>query len=706
MRTLLIDNHDSYTYNLFHLLAGVVGAPPLVLSNDDPRWSTLDVDGFDAIVVSPGPGHPGRERDLGAARSIVAGASVPLLGVCLGHQAIGLLAGAPVVSAPRPRHGHLTSVQHDGLDLFDGVPQGFTAVRYHSLCVPSDALPAELVATAWAEDGVLMGLRHRSRPLWGVQFHPESIASEHGALLVENFVKLAEKVAADRGRDLRAAPWARSGGRGAGRPGAGTAPVRRAAARPWRVRHRELDHEVDTAAAFTALFAESAHSFWLDSSLVEEGLSRFSFLGAPQGPDGEVLVYDVDEGLRVHAGESSRDEPGTVFDALRERLRVPVLDRPELPFDLVGGYVGFFGYELKSDLGAPTRHRATTPDAAWMACTRLVVVDHERRRTHLLALSRSDDDGEQLAWLADAERRITDLRPPPRRAPEGGGGDPRPGLVRERPDYLADVEECRRQLRAGESYEICLTTRFALPAMPDPLAAYLAQRLANPAPYASFLRLPGVAVLSSSPERFLRVERDGHVESKPIKGTAARSADPDADRRLRAGLTDDPKVLAENLMIVDLLRNDLGRVCEIGSVRVPSYMRVESYATVHQLVSTVRGKLRADVDVIDCVRACFPGGSMTGAPKERTMEIIDRLETTPRGVYSGALGFLGLGGTADLNIVIRTAVATEDGVLIGAGGAIVLDSDPAAEFDEMLLKSLAPLRGLTDDLRPAPRRIP
>ncbi|WP_158842365.1 aminodeoxychorismate synthase component I [Saccharothrix deserti] len=696
MRTLLIDNHDSYTYNLFQLMAEVYEKPPVVLTNDDPRWADLDLDDFDAIVVSPGPGHPGRERDLGAARTAMATTTVPLLGVCLGHQAIAMLSGAEVVGAPRPRHGHLTRVRHTGEDLFDGVPQDFVAVRYHSLCVPADRLPPDIEATAWAEDGVLMGIRHRSRPLWGVQFHPESISSEHGARLVENFGRLAGKVAAERGRGMR----------GAGRSGFGPVAADQsrthavtAPRNPWRALHRRLDHEVDTAAAFIELFADREHAFWLDSSRAEPGLSRFSFLGAPDGPDGEVLTYRLDTGLAVRTPDGTRTSRESVFDALRERLAEPVSDPPDVPFDLMGGYVGYFGYELKAQLGSPNRHTATTPDAVWLAATRLVVVDHEEHTTHLLALTRSADDPDATAWLDDTEHVLARVRP----ADTEGHGvelvealDPEPGLVRARRDYLADIQECQRQLHAGESYEICLTTQSRLDAPDvDPLRLYLAQRRANPAPYAAFLRLGELVVLCSSPERFLRIERDRTVETKPIKGTTPRDPDPRRDAEQRSRLTHDPKVFAENLMIVDLLRNDLGRVCEVGSVSVPRFMAVESYATVHQLVSTVRGRLRADTDLIDCVRACFPGGSMTGAPKLRTMEIIDQLEVTARGVYSGALGFVSRNGTADLNIVIRTAVAHRGTLTVGAGGAIVLDSDPQEEFAEMLLKARTPLHSLS-----------
>jgi len=210
-------------------------------------------------------------------------------------------------------------------------------------------------------------------------------------------------------------------------------------------------------------------------------------------------------------------------------------------------------------------------------------------------------------------------------------------------------------------------------------------------------------VLSSSPERFLRVDRARVVESRPMKGTAARLAEPFADACAAAELRRDRKTRAENLMIADLVRNDLGRVSQLGTVDVPKLMVVESHATVHQMVTEVRGRLRDGADAIDCVRAAFPAGSMTGAPKLRTLEIIDRLEGRPRGVYSGALGFLSVNGTADLSVVIRTLVAAPGGLTIGAGGAIVAGSEPEAELDEMLLKARALLQAVGGTLDAGPR---
>ncbi len=680
MTTLLIDNYDSYTFNLYQLIARVAGAEPVVVRNDEIEWDELAAHPWDRIVVSPGPGRPERERDLGVGLAALAQREIPVLGVCLGHQGLAHVSGGSVVRGTEIVHGRISRVFHRSDGLFAGIPQGLSAVRYHSLVV-EPALPAALEAIAWAEDGTLMAIRDRGRPAWGVQFHPESIGTEHGEQLVANFLALSP------GRRRRAGAPAQL--RSTVVPG-GRAPVRSHGA--VHVDHGELDGAVDAEAAFAALFGDREHAFWLDSSRVDPALSRFSFMGAALGGLGTEVRYRVaGSQLTVTRGGEGDVRDEKLFAYLSRELARLHTESPDLPFDLNGGFVGYLGYELKADCGATAAHEAELPDAFLLLADRVVAIDHELGRTHLLALSESGEEGERTAaadWLADAAAVLGDLaalpEPP---ALDHGQAALEFTLSRGREHYVANIEACKRLLEAGESYEICLTNTLALPALRDPFELYRVLRRVNPAPYGAYLRMREATILSSSPERYLRATRDRVVEAKPIKGTSRREADPAADEAARGALARSPKDRAEHLMIVDLLRNDLGLVSQIGSVEVASFMDVESYETVHQLVSTIRGRLRDDVDVVDCIRATFPGGSMTGAPKLRTMEIIDALEGAPRGVYSGALGYLALNGTADLSIVIRTLVATRAGATIGAGGAIVMLSEAEDEYDEMLLKA-------------------
>ncbi|MBB5918409.1 para-aminobenzoate synthetase [Nocardia transvalensis] len=694
LRTLLVDNYDSFTYNLFQLIADVNGVEPVVVRNDAADPPPLS--GFDNIVISPGPGRPDVPRDFGISRWLIERAEIPLLGVCLGHQGIVLATGGTVTAAPAPRHGYPDRITHDGRDLFAGMPDGFTAVRYHSLCADRP-LSDDLEITATAPDGVVMGVRHRDRPQWGVQFHPESIASEHGATLLRNFARLTREYARER-------PGLRTGDHAGRRvPDAvmSSPPPTPEDHRTTEltVLHEVLDRAVDTEAIFLRLFEQSPHAFWLDSALTQPGTGRFSFLGDASGPLAEVVRYRVGEGrVEVETRAGRRIVAGSVLDYLSARLRGMRPRLPDVPFDFAGGYVGYLGYEAKADCGGSAVHRSPAPDAQWIFADRVIVVDHVTERTHLIAVTDPKTAAAGRDWLTRTRVTMAGL---PDRIDPGPLDLPADehavaaGLTRGRDRYLADIAEIQAKLRAGETYEVNLTDTVHIDCDSDGLEVYRTLRRSNPAPYAAFLRFGELEVACSSPERFLKVDSARTVESRPIKGTAPRGQTPAADENLRRALELDPKTRAENLMIVDLLRNDLGRVCEVGSVHVPDLMVAESYATMHQLVSTVRGRLRPEVDVIDCLRACFPGGSMTGAPKLRTMEIIDALETEARGVYSGAVGFLGLGGTADLNIVIRTAVRHDGHWSVGAGGAIVLDSDAEAEYHEMVLKAAAALRAAT-----------
>lgn len=709
MTTLLIDNYDSYTYNVFHILAAVSGEEPIVIQNDAVSWGALSRWDFDAIVISPGPGHPDRWHDFGVCSDILRSSEIPILGICLGHQGLGRLLDGMVTPAPMPMHGRVSHVRHVGHGLFAGIPQGFSVVRYHSLAVSSSMGPEGRI-TAWTDDGVVMGIEHRHRPMWGVQFHPESISTEHGHTLIENFYALARHHRPSRSVSAR---------RLVKPPETPAAPpvIRQVSDSPMRLRMRSVDGEPSTEVVFERLFGSAEHAFWLDSADAPTRLAQCSYIGSTVGEDRCVLEYDVDESaVTIHRGSGTKVEHGSIFDVLENELaRNAIEPPPGLARGLLGGFVGYLGYECKADCGSRNVHHSDLPDAVMMLANRVVAVDHVARRTHLLALSSSE------AGAADAERWLNETEGVVREAQQGplvpdleqerpsngagaqiGAGDPAHAAVtfrcgRGRRQYLADIARCQAALAAGESYEVCLTDHISTSESPEPWQLYRQLRRTNPAPFAAYLKLGSFTVLSSSPERFLSVDRDRGVQARPIKGTASRAEDPALDEAVRDELMQDEKTFAEHLMIVDLLRNDLGRVCEVDSVRVPEFMTGERYRTVHQMTSTITGVLAANRTPVDCVRACFPGGSMTGAPKLRTMEIIDDIEREARGVYSGGLGYFGLDGVVDLSIVIRTIVIRAGGsreTTIGAGGAIVTQSDPAEEFDELLLKARAPMAAI------------
>ncbi|MGN6189231.1 MAG: aminodeoxychorismate synthase component I [Conexibacter sp.] len=697
MKTLLIDNYDSFTWNLFQLLAEANGDEPIVVRNDEASWEELSRLAFDNVVVSPGPGRPDRAEDFGVCAAAIEQAVVPLLGVCLGHQGLCWKSGARVVHAPEPMHGRVSAVLHEESPLLAGIPREFQAVRYHSLCVELP-LPDELEPIAWTSDGVLMAVAHRTRPHWGVQFHPESISTEYGRRLLANF------------HDLTAAFHARSRGtkrsrNGASRPIAAPPAPRAEPRTRLTLSVKRLDALVDSERAFVHLYGDAENAFWLDSSRLDER-ARFSFMGAPDGPLSAVITYDVEDGaVRVERDGVVETSKQSIFDYLSREMRRLRLVSDELPFDLTCGFVGYLGYELKADCGGDAAHTSSLPDAAFVLADRMIAFDHVERATYVLCVSDADGTAEAERWIRETSLRLLSL--PPVEAPDweratAERGDPPVDfcLSRSHEQYLADIARCKQELIDGESYEICLTNKITAEVRAEPLQLYRTLRRVNPAPFSAFLRVDGAAVLSSSPERFLAIGRDRWAEAKPIKGTCHRGATPAEDVRLAERLRADEKSRAENLMIADLLRNDLGVVCEVGTVHVPHLMHVETYETVHQLVSTVRGLLREDVEPPDCVRACFPGGSMTGAPKKRTMEIIDELEGEARGVYSGAIGYFGLSGGVDLSIVIRTIVIEDDHATIGVGGAIVMQSDAEDEYQEIVLKGRAPMQAIDPRVDP------
>jgi para-aminobenzoate synthetase len=408
---------------------------------------------------------------------------------------------------------------------------------------------------------------------------------------------------------------------------------------------------IDPVERFVELAARHDRCFWLDGGGARPWSGHRSLLGWLDDDDVSLTYDAARREVTRHAQGRTEVVGDDVFAVLEEHVAGD-------PADV--HWVGYLGYACRPDLPATVRHDAPMPDAVWMRTRHVQVFHHPETAP------------------GGAARDRVEGRPPDVPVPE---------------EYAAAFAEVQEQLRAGNSYEVNLTHRLRVETDLDPVSAYLRLRELNPAPYAGYLQHHGRHLLSSSPERYATIDRHRMLETKPIKGTTPRGATPAEDDALRRQLALDPKSRAENLMIVDLLRNDVGLVAEPGSVEVPVLMDVESYASVHQLVSTVRGHLRDDVTTVGALRALFPAGSMTGAPKLRTMEVIRDVEATPRGVYAGAFGWIAGNGQADLGVVIRTLTTPGDGTWeLGTGGGITVRSDLTEEYAESRWKAERLLR--------------
>ena len=443
----------------------------------------------------------------------------------------------------------------------------------------------------------------------------------------------------------------------------------------------ELAYSRDSAALFSRIAAEP-WSIFLDSGypLIDNG--RYDIMSAR--PRCTLLTYG--EETRIAGGNAVRCSGDDPFTLLKRELGERRVNLSGFPF--AGGALGYFGYDLGRRVERlPPRcpDDINLPDMAVGLYDWALVVDHHRRRTWLIAA-----DGARLSnavWddLQDLLSRA--------HAQEESEYSVQSSLVKHtgKEQYRAAFEQIQRYIRDGDCYQVNLAQRFSAEVSGDSWSLYQRLRQSNPAPYACFFRLDQGSILSSSPERFISVSGD-LVETKPIKGTIRRSVYAYEDKALAAQLLESEKDRAENLMIVDLLRNDIGKNCETGSVRAPRLFALESFASVHHLVSTVTGRLARDRHALDLLRGAFPGGSITGAPKLRAMEIIEELEPWRRSVYCGAIGYVGFDGNMDTNIAIRTLVHKDERACFWAGGGIVADSMPESEYRECFEKAAAIMR--------------
>ena len=461
---------------------------------------------------------------------------------------------------------------------------------------------------------------------------------------------------------------------------------------------KPLLHEIvltSSAEEVYALFAREPDSVFLDSAMDVGGTGRYSFIAR----DPFLVFTSKGNIVSLRDAKKTSTQVGSPFRILKEFLhKYHTAKVSEFP-PLVGGIIGYFGYDmgyLLETISGNSPGDSDVPDCCVGFYDTVLIFDHYESKTYIAATGFPKIDEEQR--LSRANQRIAELRELLKEScplalpqqPIAHGGY----TVNFTKDaYCKMVQQAIDYIGAGDIFQVNLSQRFSATLTVSPFDLYRYLRHSNPAPFASYLNFPEVVVVSASPERYLLL-KDNLVEARPIKGTRPRGTDEESDNRLKKELLASEKDRAELIMIIDLTRNDLGRVCEYGSVRVPDLIRLEEYATVFHLVSTVIGRLSPDKDIIDLVMASFPGGSITGAPKVRAMEIIDESEPVRRGIYTGSIGYIDFNGDADLNIVIRTIVITGKRASFQVGGGIVADSVPELEYQETLDKGRALMEAL------------
>ncbi|WFD36951.1 aminodeoxychorismate synthase [Malassezia cuniculi] len=826
-RVVVVDHYDSYTRNLLSLLCDSIEPAPsseelaarvVVIPHTHPALAPENfakelLPHVDALILSPGPGTSTRDDDFGASAALLRNpelVQMPILGICLGHQGIATTFGGSVRRLANPAHGtkRALTVVPGTSALMNGIDDGTEMVCYNSLVVDENTLPSCLTVTAWSQtelDGrIIQGVQHKTLPYYGVQFHPESIESSAGHLVLKNFI--GEVEAYWRHKDeSRVSLWDSDAcsiphviheygqtlvslGRDAALGPRQASPAWKLVERSFSVPDQDLnDVVVSKIPALVARLFRNDGCIWLDSASARNPQSHYSFMSTADF----VLTYGMDGQLDacVRQGENvarapvdARLDSGGLWDwldqvqgslqSMTQDIGSSVPNHRMCPFRT--GFAGFWSYEMKDeslDLGHSASHyediggkvnRMQLPLAQWAFCNTVLSFDHISCTWKAYALVSTaepmygDEDAALNAlnkaihaadprvsigipaasadkWFECVERVLGEKNAL-NTAPTVARTPPLPPLTAldGHDEYIKRILQAQELICQGESYEICLTTQFEgtvpeLEKAADKYAAYfelyLKLRKRNPAPFGAYLELLPTpdgtpqAILSTSPERFLTITCDGDLEMRPIKGTLVRpgyaateeawleqaKTDPEMrafieqeDERRKRQLNSDVKERSENLMIADLIRADLQSICFPDSVKVPKLIAIETYETVHQLVTSVVGKMRPGIRCVEATRRCFPPGSMTGAPKKRSVQLLEQLERTPgctqpdtvrrRGVYSGALGFIGVDGGANFSVVIRTLTAQGAGVTVGAGGAVTFLSTPEGEWIEVIHK--------------------
>lgn len=685
-----------------------------IIRNDDLSIEELKcrLPYYSAVIVGPGPGSPANEKDIGVIKHLWHLNSdhlLPIFGVCLGFQSLALEFGANLRRLKIVKHGQISRLIHKHQNLYENLGH-VDVVRYHSLHVSlEDSSSANLDRLAWTNDKedngiVLMAVAHKSRPFWGVQYHPESICSTHGVEIISNFWKFAESWSRVRIRSMPAphpihphlnswpaVKWAitrdLASERTNERPALVLTEVIDSFFVPAPVVHERLND-----------IGGDHHSALLDSasdpgrfSIIPCSLSTSQFISFKAGDD-YLESRDPKSTKRLELGGS------TIWEWLRNFMfsKRASHGSPHSPF--WGGLVGMLSYELGAQLLVPGANEPAQDDLLMIFVERSIVLDTKNGLAYVQSIVPNDH-----AWIEGCCKVLKTTLHSYRQASQYVPISVTPKDVKlpEKLQYISKVQQAQHFLESGDSYELCLTARthVTLQALPSPAnqrarswSLYKRLRERNRAPFSCYFRLRNTTMLGSSPERFLSFTRDGTCQLRPIKGTASKELCP--SRQEAEVALSVPKEFAENLMIVDLIRHDLYGITGTD-VLVRKLCSVEEYATVWQLVSVIEGQTVPGSGPL-VLGAVLPPGSMTGAPKKRSVEILDELEGDKRGMYSGVCGYFDVGGGGDFSVIIRSCIhrpqeissqpAGDEVWEIGAGGAITALSDPESEWEEMLVK--------------------
>ena len=664
----MLDNFDSFTYNLYQYF-GELGEEVVVSRPGEASISDISALNPELIVISPGPCSP---NEAVFALEVIEyfKDSIPILGICLGHQAIGQVFGAKVVRAKTPVHGKVSTISHDGQGVYLDLPEELKVTRYHSLALEKDSLPEDIIVTAWAADGEIMGIRHTRLPIEGVQFHPEAILTDKGLQLLENAVKTARR-------------WK----------------VQQKKATVWQI--RELAVSLPPQQLVYA-FKTEQNPFFLDSGNEYGEFGEYSYLGAfpflKVSVFNEYMNIQKDGELEIKVDFLPHQNALSVLDHFLSRYRTPLSS----PFPFAGGAVGFFSYDLKDEIEyLSQKPKEETGFPLWTLAwyDGIIVYEHETKRYRLTACGMKEDGEcdprlaqvrlDRLEEIAGNFLKVCWTQGNPIFSEHHLSTVPFEEIGKSVPkaQYMKDLKKIIDYIYAGDIYQANLTQRFSLHYHGDPWDLYYRLRQRNSAPFSAFLPYHDFQILCTSPERFIRITPEGRIQTRPIKGTRPRGKTLKEDEKMAQELLNSEKDRAELTIIVDLERNDLGRICSYGTVKTKELIALEKFPAVWHLVATIEGKLKAELQPSELLKAIFPGGSITGAPKIRAMEIIDELEPYKRELYTGSIGYIGFDGAWDLNIVIRTILLKEGVAHVHAGGGIVVDSEPENEYIETIHKA-------------------